>query len=117
MMGNTSQNFPGEDYPPPESVLVAGKEIRAGDRVRLHPGRRNAERQGSLTDAIDIMLEGKIARVEIIQQDFENRLYLVVTLDDDPGQEPWDERMMPGHRFYFFPEEVEPLETSEGGKA
>ena len=116
-MGNMSQNFPGEDYPPPESVLVAGKEIRAGDRVRLHPGRRNAERQGSLTDAIDIMLDGKIARVEIIQQDFENRLYLVVTLDDDPGQEPWDERMMPGHRFYFFPEEVEPVETSDGGKA
>jgi hypothetical protein len=116
-MSNTSQNFPGEDYPPPESVLVAGKEIRAGDRVCLHPGRRNAGRQGALTDAIDIMLEGKIARVEIIQQDFENRLYLVVTLDDDPGQEPWDERMMPGHRFYFFPEEVEPVETLEGGKA
>lgn len=78
----------------------------------LRPGRRSADRQGSLTDAFDILLDGKTARVEVIQQDFENRLYLVVTLDDDPGRTPWDERMMPGHRFFFFPEEVEPLEDS-----
>ncbi|HEV2582678.1 MAG TPA: hypothetical protein VGT44_17605 [Ktedonobacteraceae bacterium] len=112
-MSNVNWNFPGEDALPPESVLVAGSEVKAGDRVILHPGRRSVERQGSLTDAFDIMLDGKTARVEIIEQDFENRLYLVVTLDDDPGREPWDERMMPGHRFFFFPEEVEPL----GGSA
>jgi hypothetical protein len=109
-MSSANWNFPGEDYPPPESVLIAGREVRAGDHVCLRPGRRGAGRQGSLTDAFDIMLEGKTARVEIIQQDFENRIYLVVTLDDDPGQEQWDERMLPGHRFFFFPEEVEPLE-------
>jgi hypothetical protein len=43
-------------------------------------------------------------------QDFENRVYLVVTLDDDPGRKQWDERVLPGHRFYFFREEVETLE-------
>jgi hypothetical protein len=112
-MSQAGWSFPGEDYPPPESVLVAGKVVRAGDRVCLHPGRRSEERQGSLTDALDILLEGRIARVEIIQQDFENRLYLVVTLDDDPGQVQWDERIMPGHHFFFFPEEVEPLENAE----
>jgi hypothetical protein len=112
-MSDGERSFPGEDYPPPASVLVAGKEVRAGDRVRLHPGRRSAERPGALTDALDILLEGKIARIEVIQQDFENRLYLVVTLDDDPGQEKWDERVMPGHHFFFFPEEVEPLENAE----
>jgi len=112
-MSGTNRNFPGEDYPPPESVLVAGKEVRAGDRVVLRPGARGAGQRGSLTDAMDIMLEGKIARVEIIQQDFENRIYLVVTLDDDPGREQWDERILPGHRFFFFPEEVEPLEDTE----
>lgn len=112
-MSNGERSFPGEDYPPPESVLLGGKEVKAGDRVRLHPGRRSAERQGSLTDAFDILLEGKTARVEVIQQDFENRLYLVVTLDDDPGQTKWDERIMPGHHFFFFPEEVEPLEDAE----
>lgn len=112
-MSGTNRKFPGEDYPPPESVLIAGRAVKAGDRVILRPGAREAGQRGSLTDAMDIMLEGKIARVEIIQQDFENRIYLVVTLDDDPGQEQWDERMLPGHRFFFFPEEVEPLEDTE----
>ncbi|MBE3558817.1 MAG: hypothetical protein IMW89_06265 [Ktedonobacteraceae bacterium] len=108
-MNDASWNFseyPGEDYPPPSSVVVSGKEVRAGDRVLLRPGRRQ-NRQGTLTDAFDILLEGRSARVETIQQDFENRIYLVVTLDDDPGREQWDERVLPGHRFYFFPEEVE----------
>lgn len=111
-MSSANWNFPGEDYPPPESVLIAGREVKAGDRVYLRPGRRGVGRQGSLTDAMDIMLEGKTARVETIQQDFENRISLVVTLDDDPGREQWDERMLPGHRFFFFPEEVEPLEDT-----
>src|SRR5579859_3576512 len=108
-MSRANWNFPGADYPPPESVLIAGRVVKAGERVRLRPGNRDASRQGSLTDAIDIMLEGKIARIETIQQDFENRIYLVVTLDDDPGQESWNEHRLPGHHFFFFPEEVEPL--------
>jgi hypothetical protein len=115
-MNDIERSFPGEDYPPPEAVLVGDTEVKPGDRVRLHPGRRGADRQGRLTDALDILLEGKIARVEVIQQDFENRLYLVVTLDDDPGQAKWDERIMPGHHFFFFPEEVEPLEKAERGE-
>src|SRR6266496_98290 len=116
-MNNAYRDYPGEDYPPPASVLIAGREVKAGDSVRLRPGRG---RQGTLTDAMDMMLDGKTARVEVLQQDFENRIYLVVTLDDDPGREQWDERVLPGHRFYFFPEEVEPLgettveETIEG---
>ena len=101
-------NFPGEDYPPPTSIQIAGREVRAGDSVRLMP-RANA-------DAFDILLAGKTARIEMIQQDFENRLYLVVTLDDDPGREQWDERVLPGHRFFFFPHEVELLDNlPEGG--
>lgn len=99
-------SFPGEDYPPPESVVIGGKEVRAGNSVRLHPKAR--------ADVFDMLLEGKAARVEMIQQDFENRLYLVVTLDDDPGREQWDERILPGHRFFFFPEEVEVLADMEG---
>jgi hypothetical protein len=100
-MNKINWNFPGEDYPPPDSVLIAGKEVKAGDNVLLRPKAR--------ADAFDMLLDGKTARVEIIQQDFENRIYLVVTLDDDPGREQWDERVLPGHRFYFFPDEVEPL--------
>ncbi|HEY0754117.1 MAG TPA: hypothetical protein VGD98_09165 [Ktedonobacteraceae bacterium] len=110
-MNSTNWNFPGEDYLPPESVQIAGRTVKAGDQVLLCPGRRGAERRGVLTDALDIMLEGKTARVEKIQQDFENRLYLIVTLNDDPGQVPWDEHVMPGHHFFFFLDEVEPLEV------
>ncbi|GHO42587.1 hypothetical protein [Ktedonospora formicarum] len=101
---STGQNgsiFPGEDYPPPQGIRIANHNVRKGDRVRLHPRLR--------ADAFDMLLEGKIGRVECIQQDFENRLYLVVTLDDDPGREQWDERVLPGHRFFFAPEEIEPL--------
>lgn len=111
-MNSASWNFPGEDYPPPDAVLVAGKMVRAGDRVCLRPGRKRANSTGSLTDAMDMMLEGKIARVEVIHQDMENRIYLVVTLDIDPGREQWDERVLPGHRFFFFPEEVDTLEDT-----
>ena len=96
------QGYPGADYPPPTSLALASGEARVGDRVRLHPKVR--------ADAFDLLLADKIGRVEAIQQDFENRLYLVVTLDDDPGREQWDERVLPGHRFFFFPEEVELLE-------
>jgi hypothetical protein len=98
-MWSSPGDYPGEDYPPPASVLIAGREVKAGDRVRLHPKAH--------ADAFDMLLDGKVARVEAIQQDFENRVYLVVTLDDDPGREQEDECILPGHRFYFFPEEVE----------
>ena len=106
-MNSANRGFPGEDYAPPESVVIAGRMVKAGDSVLLRPGRG---RQGTLTDAMDMMLDGKTARVEVLQQDFENRIYLVVTLDVDPGREQWDERVLPGHRFFFFPEEVDPLE-------
>jgi hypothetical protein len=100
-MSATNWHWPGEDYLPPASLVVDGREVKAGDRVRLRPAAR--------ADAFDILLDGKIGKVERIEQDFENRLYLVVSLDDDPGQEQWDERVLPGHRFFFFAEEVEPL--------
>jgi hypothetical protein len=99
------KDYPGEDYPPPTSAHIAGRQVKTGDRVRLHPKAR--------ADAFDMLLEGKTARVESIEQDFENRTYLVVTVDDDPGREQWDERVLPGHRFFFFPQEVELLEEKE----
>jgi hypothetical protein len=109
-MDSMSRGYPGEDYPPPSSIIIDGWEVKAGDAVRLRPGRNRGP--GVLTDAMDMMLDGKTARVEILHQDFENRIYLVVTLDDDPGREQWDERVMPGHRFFFFPEEIEVMEVA-----
>jgi hypothetical protein len=102
---SAGKDYPGEDYPPPTSIRVAARVVKAGDRVRLHPKAR--------ADVFDMLLEGKTARVQSIEQDFENRTYLVVTVDDDPGREQWDERVLPGHRFFFFPEEVELLEERE----
>ena len=98
--------FPGEDYPPPTSITINGKEVKAGSRVRLCPKKRRA-------DAFDAVLDGKTATVEVIHQDFENRVYLVVTADNDPALElmQMQSRIMPGHLFFFFPEEVEPLEN------
>ncbi len=87
------------EKPVPTSIHVLGGAVKVGDSVRLHPKVR--------ADAFDILLDQKIARVENIQQDFEDRCYLIVTLDDDPGREQEDERVLPGHRFFFYPQEVE----------
>ncbi len=99
-----AQEEPAEPVAPTEVTVVNGT-VRARDRVRLHPNAR--------ADAFDILLNGKIARVEEIKQDFEERCYLVVTLDDDPGREQEDERVLPGHRFFFYPQEIERLEEMQ----
>ena len=100
--------FPGEDYPPPAAITIDGREVKAGTRVRLCPKTRRA-------DAFDAVLDGKIGTIEVIHQDLENRIYLVVTVDEDPAYEQMKEqsRIMPGHLFYFFPEEVELLGDAE----
>ena len=79
----------------------ASLKFAAGDRVLLRPNRR--------ADILDLALVGKAATVEAIEQDFEGRVYLAVTVDDDPGRDLGDLRQ-PGHRFFFQPDEIEPLE-------
>jgi hypothetical protein len=71
-----------------------------GDRVRLRPQRR--------ADIMDTVLNGKIAVIEAIERDFEDRVHLAVTMLDDPGRDFGLDRM-PGHRFFFAPDEVEKL--------
>ena len=56
----------------------------------------------------DIALSGKAAVVEKIEQDFEDRILLAVSVEDDPGREMVDMPVL-GHRFFFSPDEVEPL--------
>jgi hypothetical protein len=84
----------------PSSVTVGGVEVKSGSRVRLWP------RAGR--DIFDIALSGKVAIVEKIEQDFEDRVHLAVSVEDDPGREMVDMPVL-GHRFFFSPEEVEPL--------
>ncbi len=54
------------------------------------------------------LLAGVTATVDSIKQDFEGRVYLAVPVDDDPGRDLGALRQ-PGHRFFFQPDEVEPL--------
>jgi hypothetical protein len=87
-----------------ECIHVGPAEIRQGDRVRLRPRVR--------ADILDLALAGKSATVETIEQDYDGRVYLAVTVDDDPGRDLGQLRQ-PGHRFFFGPEEVEPLAQEE----
>src|SRR4051812_45430089 len=100
-----------EDRPKPTSARWGEATLQIGDRVRLRP------RGGA--DVLDLALAGRIATIESIEQDYEDRIYLAVTVDDDPGRDLGAMRQ-PGHRFFFSPLEVEPIdtqvvtETSEG---
>jgi len=83
------------------SLRVDGIELTVGAQVRLHPRRR--------ADIFDIALDGRLATIEALERDFDDRIHVAVTIDDDPGRDLGSARM-PGHRFFFAPEEVEPLQ-------
>jgi hydrogenase maturation protease len=91
-----------EDKAPAGSLTIAGVEVRPGDRVRLQPGKRG--------DVMDIALAGKTAMIESIEQDYDGKFHVCVVADDDPGRDIGLMRQ-PGHRFFFDPEEIEPLPT------
>ena len=82
------------------AVVVDGREIRPGDRVRLKP------RKGG--DVFDLALANKTGIIESIEEDYEGQVHLAVVLDDDPGKDLGLLRQT-GHRFFFSVEEVEPL--------
>ena len=90
-----------EERPTLRSLLVGGVELEKGSRVLLWP------RAGG--DVMDLALKGKVAFVEGIEQDYEDRIYIAVTLEEDPGRDLGADRFL-GHRFFFSPEEVEPLD-------
>ena len=83
-----------------ELIDVGGVVFSQGARVRLRPHGH--------ADILDLALAGRTARIESIEQDFENKVYVAVTVDDDPGRE-FGALRQPGHRFFFAPEELEPL--------
>ena len=89
-----------EDKPALDRVMVNGVEFAIGDRVRLHP------RNGG--DIMDLALAGKIGIIESIEQDYEGKVQVAIVMDDDPGKDLGMLRQ-PGHRFFFSPEEVEPV--------
>jgi len=91
---------PLAEQPLLKSVRVFGVELRVGDRVRLWPQKT--------ADIMDLALKGNVAVIEAIEQDFDGQAHLAVVLEDDPGRE-FGMMRQPGHRFFFSPEEVEPI--------
>jgi len=89
---------------PVESVTVFGVAVKPGDRVRLWPQKS--------ADIMDMALKGKVAVVEAIERDFDDHIHLAVVLEDDPGRDLGMLRQ-PGHRFFFSPEEVEPMALND----
>jgi hydrogenase maturation protease len=86
--------------PVPRSVDVDGVAVGRGSKVVLRP------RAGG--DVFDRAVAGKVATVEQIHADMDGRVHLAVTVEDDPGQDMGEKRR-PGHRFFFAPDDVEPL--------
>lgn len=89
-----------EEKPPLDSIELQGVALHRNDRVRLRP------RAGG--DVFDLALAGRVAIIESFQQDYEGKVHVCVVVDDDPGKDVGMMRQ-PGHRFFFAPEEVEPL--------
>lgn len=85
---------------PTSQVVHRGVVLRRGSRVRLRPNPGG--------DVMDIALAGRTAIVEGIDEDDQGGIQFTVVIEGDPGLDLGMERM-PGHRFYFRPEEVEPL--------
>ncbi len=86
-----------DDAPGEELKVVDGIEYRKGNKVRLKLGQKRS-------DAADIFFNGRIATIETIYTDYEDRVYIAVTMDDDPGQEMQREL---GRYMFFSPSEIE----------
>jgi hypothetical protein len=89
-----------QENTPLASVTIFGVEVKPGDRVRLWPQKS--------ADIMDMAMKGKVAIIEAIERDYDDQVHLAVVLEDDPGRDLGMLRQ-PGHRFFFSPEEVEPL--------
>lgn len=86
------EDTPGEVVKMIDSVLYS-----KGDKIKLNLGKRRS-------DSSDIFLNGRIATIEVIHTDYEDKIHFAVTIDDDPGQDLQREL---GMYLYFSPEEVE----------
>jgi hydrogenase maturation protease len=99
----TFLNPPGVVPPEQASIEVAGTLLRQGSRVRLRPTRR--------ADSMDLFLAGRVAKVEGVYRDVEDVAWIAVSLEGNPAS---DLHSSHGRFFYFYPDEVEPLEGDPG---
>ena len=87
-----------EEIPGEEQVVLDDVAYRRGDKVTLRLKRRD--------DTYDRILDGRVATVERIYYDYEDKLYFGVTIDDDPGQDLMRDT---GRFLFFFAGEVEAM--------
>jgi hypothetical protein len=94
-------NPPGETQPEESSLQLGDTTVAKGSRVRLRPSRR--------ADSMDLFLAGRLARVQGVYRDVDNHTYVAVSIDDDPAAD----LSGIGRFFYFYPDEIEPLQGKE----
>ena len=98
MTGNGSL---AEDVPGQTEAIIDGTTYRLGDLVLLHLTAR--------ADPYDRILDGRRATVERIFLDYDDKLYVGMTIDDDPGQQLMRDT---GRFLFFFAGEFEPWRAS-----
>ena len=86
--------------PEDDAVTIDGVRVTRGSRVRLAPRR-------SGTDAHDVFLRDRTARVHAVLLDVEDERHVAVVLEDDPGA---DLHEWYGRYYYFAPAELIPIE-------
>ena len=95
------------ELPGPDGAGVGAIRVGKGSRVRLRPRARG-------TDAHDMFLAGRMARVEAVLTDMDGGCHLAVTIEGDPAAEL---NVWYGRFRYFRPDEVEPLDGDAGNAA
>jgi hypothetical protein len=88
-----------EEIPGEEQVVLDRVTYRRGDKVTLRLKLRD--------DPYDRILDGRVATIERIYHDYEDKLYFGVTVDDDPGQDLMRDT---GRFLFFFAGEVEAMQ-------
>jgi hydrogenase maturation protease len=91
--------------PDPGSATTS---LRPGRRVRLRP------RAGG--DLLDGALAGRVAVIEAIEEDDRGTAHVAVFLEEDPGRDLAAAHPL-AHRFFFAPQELEPLDEDTGASA
>jgi hypothetical protein len=92
-------------FPPDPRVGEAQVEL---DGVTYRPGDKVVLRLKERPDPYDRILDGKVATLERIYYDYDDRLYFGATIDDDPGQDLMRET---GRLLFFFAGELEAIAT------
>jgi hypothetical protein len=95
---------PPSAVPGESEVIVDDVTFRRGGKVLIRSGDRPNPQDRK--DVLDSLLDGKVATIERIYLDPNDRVYLGVTVDDDPGQDLMRDT---GRYLFFFTDEVEVL--------